>query len=135
MFTISRSADKPAGLWLFEKPVFLKPLFSLRLMSTPSLRSRLIATRCTKLGHVLSTKLEDLNERTGMRSLRLLKKAISEILQSLDVDYKTFLIDPIKSDQWRNGVPYVFPSLKVTITMGEWEDDEQSFVIKNTSVG
>ncbi len=59
-------------------------------MSAKSLRSRLIAAGCIKLGHVLSIKIEDLSERTGVRSLRLLKKAISEIYQSLDADYKTF---------------------------------------------
>ncbi len=80
VFTISRSSDEPAGLWLFEEPVFSNSLLQSRLMSAKSLRSRLIAAGCIKLGHVLSIKIEDLSERTGVRSLRLLKKAISEII-------------------------------------------------------
>ncbi len=73
VFTISRSSDEPAGL---VEPVFSNSLLQSRLMSAKSLRSRLIAAGCIKLGHVLSIKIEDLSERTGVRSLRLLKKAI-----------------------------------------------------------
>ncbi|KAL1268847.1 hypothetical protein QQF64_034210 [Cirrhinus molitorella] len=119
VFTISRSSDEPAGLWLFEEPIFFNSLLQSRLMSVHSLHSRLIAAGCTKLGHVLSSKIEELSERTGVKSLRLLKKAISEIRQSLNEDYEAFLNDPIKVDQWRKGVPYDFPSLTVTISMVE----------------
>ncbi len=45
---------------------------------------------------------------------------------------KLFLNDPTKIDQWRKGVPYVFPSLKVTIAMGEWEDDENCLLSLKT---
>ncbi len=71
-----------------------------------------------------------------MRSLRLLKKAISEMYQSLDADYKTFLNYPTKNDQRRKGgVPYAFPTLKVTIAI-EWEDDENCLLsLKTPLVG
>lgn len=52
VFTITRSSDEPAGLWLFEEPVFFNSLLQSRLMSAQSLRSRLIAAGCIKLGHV-----------------------------------------------------------------------------------
>ncbi len=51
VFTISCSSDEPAGLWLFEEPVFSNSLLQSRLMFAKSLRSRLIAAGCIKLGH------------------------------------------------------------------------------------
>lgn len=93
-------------------------------MSGPSLRACFTAAGCTKLGHILTKSLEELSERTGVRSLRLLKQATTGILKSLHADHTFFTNDSIATDQWRKGVPYVFPSLNVTIAVGEWQDDE-----------
>ncbi len=57
VFAISRSFDEPAGLWLFEEPVFFNSLLRSRPMYAQSLRLRLIAAGCIKLGHVLSIKI------------------------------------------------------------------------------
>lgn len=123
VFTISRTSNIHAGLWLFEEPLFLNYFLPSRLMSGPSLRAVLTPAGCTKLGHILTISLEDLSERTGVRSLRLLKQATTEIFKSLHVDHKTLTNDSETIHQWRKGVPYVFPSLNVTIAVGEWQDD------------
>ncbi|KAL6465996.1 hypothetical protein MHYP_G00261290 [Metynnis hypsauchen] len=58
------------------------------------LRSRLVATGYTKLGHLMSTGLAAMNEKTGIRSGRLLDQVMTEVQRSLPADYLGFLNDP-----------------------------------------
>jgi len=131
VFTISRTPNTHAGLWLFEEPLFLNDFLPSRLVSGPSLRACFTAAGCTKLGHILTKSLEELSEMTGVRSLRLLKQATTGILKSLHADHK-YINDDVAADQWRRGVPYVFPSLNVTIAVGERQDDENCILSYET---
>lgn len=63
VFTISRSSDTHARLWLFEEPIYLDDFLPSILMSGLSLRACLTAAGCTKLGHILNTITEELRKK------------------------------------------------------------------------
>lgn len=54
---------------------------------------------------------EELSERSGVRSLRLLKQANPEIFKSLHVDHTTLTNDSVAIDQWSNGFLMFSPLL------------------------
>ena len=114
VFSASRTADTPVGMWLFEEPLFFNPFLPSALLSSAVLRSRLVATGYTKLGHLMSTGTAAVSERTGIRSGRLLDQVMAEVQRSLPADYLSFLNDPSVIAQWREGCQYDFPELTVS---------------------
>ncbi|XP_064843632.1 uncharacterized protein LOC135555246 [Oncorhynchus masou masou] len=88
VFVKSRKACTPPGMWLFEEPLFHNTAIQSRVLGSASLRSCLLGLGCTKLGHLMrsrSRSLEELGERAGIRSSRLLRKVVAEVCDSLPV--------------------------------------------------
>ncbi|KAI4903525.1 hypothetical protein NFI96_028300, partial [Prochilodus magdalenae] len=94
VFSVSGTTDTPAGMWLFEEPLFFNPFLPSALLSSAVLRSRLVAAGYMKLGHLMSTGTAAVSERTGIRSGRLLNQVMAEVQRSLPADYLSFLNDP-----------------------------------------
>ena len=131
VFSASRTADTPVGMWLFEEPLFFNPFLPSALLSSAVLRSRLVATGYTKLGHLMSTGTAAVSERTGIRSGRLLDQVMAEVQRSLPADYLSFLNDPSVIAQWREGCQYDFPELTVSPAV-EWTEDERHLLFHHS---
>nr|XP_046223606.1 deleted in malignant brain tumors 1 protein-like [Oncorhynchus gorbuscha] len=126
VFVKSRKAGTPPGMWLFEEPLFHNTAIQSRVLGSASLRSCLLGVGCTKLGHLMrsrSRSLEELGERAGIRSSRLLKKVVDEVCDSLPVLHLKYVTDTSNSDRWKEGLDYVFPALIVSAAIGAFEED------------
>ncbi|MCJ8730194.1 hypothetical protein PDJAM_G00181370 [Pangasius djambal] len=125
VFSLSRTPDAAAGVWLLEEHLFDNPLLQSRLLSSASLCSRLRTTGCMKLGHLVSIDPAALAERTGIRSHRTLDQLTAEIRRSLPAGHQEFLNGAPAIAQWRRGGHYYFPTLLVTAAVEEWTEDER----------
>ncbi len=67
VITVTRSPDLSAGPWLLEEPLFFNSFFSSKFVSSACLRSRLVAAGYTKLGHVLTSNVEVISQRTKVK--------------------------------------------------------------------
>jgi hypothetical protein len=75
-----RKACTPPGMWLFEEPLFHNTATQSRVLGSAILRSCRLGVGYTKLGHLMrsrSRSLEELGERVGIRSSRLLRKVVA----------------------------------------------------------
>ncbi|XP_055770762.1 glutamate receptor-interacting protein 1-like [Salvelinus fontinalis] len=118
----SRKAGTLPGMWLFEEPLF----YNTSALGSASLRSCLLGVGCTKLGHLMQSRsrsLEELGERAGIRSSRLLRKVVAEVCDSLPVLHRQYVTNISNSDWWKEGLDYVFPALIVSAAVGAFEED------------
>ena len=116
----SCKAGTSPGMWLFEEPLFHNTAIQSSVLGSASLRSCLLGVGCTKLGHLMrsrSRSLEELGERAGIRSSRLLRKVVAEVCDSLPVLLLQYVTDTSNSDRWKEGLDYVFPALIVSAAM------------------
>lgn len=125
VFSVARQPDLLAGPWLLEEPLFLNSFLPTHLLSSECLRSRLLAAGYTKLGHVLSSSTEEICQRTGMKSLRIMQQFSAEIYSGLKEEYSVFLHNADVLHGWTKGMDYAFPSLIVNAAVENWEEDEQ----------
>jgi hypothetical protein len=92
----SRKVCMPPEMWLFEEPLFYNTAIQSRVLGSASLRSCLLGVECTKLGHLMRSRsrlLEELGERAGIRSSRLLRKVVDEVYESLLVLHLQYVTD------------------------------------------
>lgn len=134
VFSISRPSDLPVGFWLLEEPLFFNSFLPSRLLTSENVRTRLLAAGCNKLGHFLKSDVEDLSQRSGVKSIRFIQKCITEISIGLRVDYRTFLENPAVLNQWTEGHDYIFPSITVSAAVQGWEEDESCLLSFRTPV-
>ena len=126
VFVKSRKASTPPGMWLFKEPLFHNTAIQSRVLGSASLRSCLLGVGCTKLGHLMRNRnrsLEELGERAGIRSSRLLRKVVAEVCDSLPVLHLQYVTDISNSDRWKEGLDYVFPALIVSAAAGAFVED------------
>ncbi|CDR12429.1 unnamed protein product [Oncorhynchus mykiss] len=125
-FDMSRKAGTTPGKWPFEESLCHNTVIQSRAMGSASLHSCLLGVGCTKLGHLMRSRsrlLEELGERAGIRSSRLLRKVVAEVCDSLPVLHRQYVTDTSNSDRWKEGLDYVFPALIVSAAMGALEED------------
>jgi hypothetical protein len=67
--------------------------------------------------------LEELGEKTGIQSSRLLRKFVAEVCISLPVLHWQYVTDTSNSDLWTEGLDDVFPALNVSAAVGALEED------------
>ena len=72
---------------------------------------------------VLGRSLEELGERAGIRSSRLLRKVVDEVCNSLPVLHRQYATDTSNSDWWKEGLDYVSPALIGSAAAGDCEED------------
>ncbi len=85
------------------RAIFQNPFLPSRQLCSANLSLRLIAAGCVKLGHILSISLETLGERTGIKSIRLLKQVTDELLGELNFDQRLFINNSNYIKEWMIG--------------------------------
>lgn len=118
-----------------EEPLFQNSFLPSRHLCSANLSSRLIAAGCVKLGHILSISLDTLGERTGIKSVRFLKRLIEEVLGELNYDQRLFINNTDHIKEWMAGCDYDFPSLMITANVKEWHEEENLILSFKTSTG
>jgi len=122
------------GLGCWRNLCFCNPLLSSRLLSSAYLRSRLLAAGYTKLGHVLSSSVEAISQRTEVKSARVIQQLIGEARGALGEEYRDFLDNTTVIHEWTEGYDYVFPSLTVRAAVENWEEDDRCLLTFKTPV-
>ncbi|KAK5852456.1 hypothetical protein PBY51_023923 [Eleginops maclovinus] len=75
IFKISRVINEIPGMWLFEEPLFFNKLIRIRSLQSASLQASLREAGCTKLGHLMKSKmtsLEILRRKSNITSIRII---------------------------------------------------------------
>ena len=127
----TRDREETPGMWLFEEPLFFNSFIETQTLSSASLRSSLREAGCVKLGHLLKateTSVEVLGQMARIRSSRLLTRLVEEVVSSLPEPMQRFLENCKPSEHWDEEAEYCFPSLTVVPAVGEWEEQEDSFL-------
>lgn len=78
--------------------------------------------------------MEDLSQRSGVKSICFIQKCITEISTRLRADYLTFLENPAVLNPWTMGLDYIFPSITVSVAVQAWEEDESYLLSCSTPV-
>ena len=101
-------------MWIFEEPLFRNDMITSHVLSSASLRVRLIEAGRVKLGHLLKTSVPHLADMLCIRSTRVLLRLVEEVCASLPAGLRAFAENRTLSDQWDDECEYVFPSLVVS---------------------
>ena len=130
-FVTTRDAGEPAGMWLFEEPLFYNPFIETQTLSSASLRSSLREAGCVKVGHLIkttATSVATLGQMANIKSSRLLSRVVEEVGAALPASLRTFISDRTHAEQWTEGTDYRFPSLEVAAATGEWQEGADDFL-------
>ena len=130
--TAKRKTGTTPGMWVFEEPLFGNDIITSQVLSSASLRVRLIEAGRVKLGHLLKTSVPHLADMLCIRSTRVLLRLVEEVCASLPVGLRAFAENRTLSDQWDGECEYVFPSLVVSPVVGQWQSEEDDLLsLKN----
>lgn len=123
VFKVKRDIDEQEH-WTPEEPLFFNPLIQTRLLSSVTVRRCLIRNGVYKLGHLLDERgwkpTEELQELTGLRSLRLVFKLKEEISNALPSGCRSWIARRQTLDMRNN---QDFPDIKISPIINE-EDGE-----------
>ncbi len=133
VITVTRSPDLSAGPWLLEEPLFFNSFFSSKFVSSACLRSRLVAAGYTKLGHVLTSKVEVISQRTKVKSARMIRQFVAEMHGELK-EHRDLMDNTEMIREWTEGLDYEFPSIIVSAAVENWEEDDHSLLMFKTPV-
>ena len=109
--------------WLFEEPLFYNDFLRTDTFSSRMLRNKFIEAGIIKLGHLTKTSWEPLGDITNIRSSRVLKRIVEEVLQSLSVPLRAFAENLTPADQWDDDCEYLFPSLIISPAADGWREE------------
>jgi len=117
-------------LWAPEEPLFFNPLIQTRILTSVTVRQRLIRNGIVKLDNLLNDEgwksSDELQEATGLRSSRLVSKLKEEINNVLPSGYRSFIAQKRHENNQDKGDNVQFPELVISPAMKE--DDEEEMV-------
>ncbi|KAK0148421.1 Transposon TX1 uncharacterized protein [Merluccius polli] len=118
--TAKRRTGTTPGMWVFEEPLFGNTIITSQVLSSASLRVRLIEAGLVKLGHLLKTSVPQLADRLCIRSTRVLLRLVEEVCASLPAGLRAFAENRTLSDQWDDEF------------VGQWQSEEDDLLrLKN----
>ena len=122
----SRDVKETPGMWLFEEPLFFNNFLGTRTLQSASLRASLREAGCTKLGHLMkmtAISVDVLRVRSNITSSRLIDRVVKEVCAALGPPQRTLVENRSLCEQWSDGWEYSFPSLTITPSVGEWQEE------------
>lgn len=95
VITFERKKDATSGMWLFDELLIGNSLFTSRLLSSASMRSKLRDGGCVKLCHLMETSVSRLSELFNIHSQRLVLGLVKWICASFFQDLSEHLLETV----------------------------------------
>ncbi len=93
-----------------------------------------MAAGYTKLGHVLTSNVEVISQRTKVKSARMIRQFVAEMHGELK-EHRDLMDNTEMIREWTEGLDYEFlQSLSVAALWRIWEEDDHSLLMFKTPV-
>jgi len=125
--TLSCSREREgSNQWIYEEPLFFNPCISVELLSSATVRSAMLKAGVSKICHLrrgLSwISVEELAQKVGFRSERLIKRMLEDLEEVLPVPIRDIMkVYPVENCY--DGGNAHFPELHVSIKKEDWQED------------